>query len=316
MTSLPAPPLDPLPPWPGTERRYGRYTLHVRSAGSGQPAVFVHGLGGSATNWTDLMALLDGELAGLAPDLPGHGRSPASPGAGYALRVHAAAVEALIEGSTGGPVHLFGNSLGGAAATLVAARRPDLVRSLTLISPAFPQLDPRRAADTRVGALLIPGVEHLARRQLAAIPVEQRVRSVLDLCYYEPSLVHPQRVEQEAAEARARMALPHAEIAFVRSLRGLILAYLRPGRRSLWREAGRVAAPVQLIWGRHDRLVPAGLAPRVQRAFRRAPGGARLEVFPDAGHVAQMERPERTAAVIHDFLATLAEPIQRTGRQA
>lgn len=313
---LPGPDQDPLPPWPGQRRRVGRYDLHVRAAGLGEAAVFVHGLGGSSTNWTDLMALLGDRLEGLAPDLPGHGHSPAAPDGRYALRNHAAAVEALIDDWGRGPVHVVGNSLGGAVVTVLAGRRPDLIRSLTLISPAFPQLDPRQASDTRVAALLLPGIEKLARKRLARIPVEQRTRGVLELCYFDVARVHERRLAEEAAEAKARMSQPYAEVAFIRSLRGLIRSYLWWGSRSLWSSAGRVTAPVQLIWGEHDKLVPVTLAPRVQGAFARAHGGARLAVFEQAGHVAQMELPEQTAELVRatlDQAWNAAEPVDSSG---
>lgn len=292
----------PLPPWPGEVRSAGAFRLFVRSGGAGEPAVYVHGLGGSSTNWTDLMGLLD--LEGLAPDLPGHGRSPASPDGRYRLSTHVAAVTALIESTGRGPVHLFGNSLGGAASTLVAARRPDLVRSLTLISPAFPQLDPRRISEARMALLLLPGAPRLARRMAARVSPEDRVRAVLELCYADPSRITPERMAEATADARRHADDDWAEQAFVSSARGLIASYLLPGRRSLWSAAGRVAAPVTLIWGAQDALVPVSIAPRVRAAFGRAAGGASLDVFEDAGHVAQMELPERTASVVCSHTAT------------
>ena len=292
----------PLPPWPGEVRRAGTFRLFVRSGGAGEPAVYVHGLGGSSTNWTDLMGLLD--LEGLAPDLPGHGRSPASPNGRYRLSTHVAAVTALIESTGRGPVHLFGNSLGGAASTFVAARRPDLVRSLTLISPAFPQLDPRRISEARMALLLLPGAPRLARRMAARVPPEERVRSVLELCYADPSRITPERMAEATADARRHADDDWAEQAFVSSARGLVASYLLPRRRSLWSAAGLVTAPVTLIWGAQDVLVPVAIAPRVQAAFGRAAGGASLEVFDDAGHVAQMELPERTASVVRSHTAT------------
>lgn len=304
MISLPPPTETPLPLWPGHHRRVGAYDLYVRQAGAsgGEPAVFVHGLGGSSTNWTDLMALLDDRLDSVAPDLPGHGRSPGSPTGRYRLTTHVHAVESLLAGDGRRPVHLVGNSLGGAVATLVAARRPDLVRSLTLISPAFPQLDPRKVGDPRMALLFLPGVGRLVRKRMQQVPVEVRTKSVLALCYADASRIHPQRLAEEIDEARRRAGDAWVEAAFIGSLRGLIGAYLLPGRRSLWASAGRVTAPVQLIWGRQDRLVPVAIAPKVQRAFARSPGGARLEIFDDAGHVAQMEQPSHTAEIVREFL--------------
>ena len=53
-------------PWPREDVLVANGTLSVRhaaplDAGSAEPALFVHGLGGNATNWTDLMALLQGK---------------------------------------------------------------------------------------------------------------------------------------------------------------------------------------------------------------------------------------------------------------
>ncbi len=303
------PTLEPWTPWPGDLRDTGRQRLFVREHGTGEPAVLVHGLGGSSTNWTDTMGLLGDRLACLAPDLPGHGRSPASVTGRYGLPTHVAAVIALIESSGRGPVHLVGNSLGGATATLVAARRPDLVTSLILVSPAFPQLDPRRARELQLAGLLLPGAAHLADRMLDRIPVEQRVRGVLELCYADPSRITPERMAEAVEDGRLHAQDDWAARAFVSSARGLIASYLLPGRRSIWSAARSVTAPVLLVWGAQDRLVPVAIAPKVHTAFAHARGGARLEVFPDAGHVAMMEQPERFASVTRSFLDGVAPDI-------
>jgi pimeloyl-ACP methyl ester carboxylesterase len=132
----------PIPQWPGELVRLGDREVFVRMAPSGRdgadPALFVHGLAGSSANWTDLMGLLSDEVTGDAVDLPGFGHSPPPPDRDYSVDAHTITVARLIEKRGRGPVHLFGNSLGGAIATRLAGTRPDLVRSLTLISP-----DPR-----------------------------------------------------------------------------------------------------------------------------------------------------------------------------
>ena len=75
---------EPIPAWPGEFVGLGDGEVFVRTAEVGdgaEPALFVHGFGGSSTNWTDLMHLLStsGDGAGVvcdALDLPGFGRSP------------------------------------------------------------------------------------------------------------------------------------------------------------------------------------------------------------------------------------------------
>jgi pimeloyl-ACP methyl ester carboxylesterase len=118
------------------------------------------------------------------------------------------------------------------------------------------------------------------------------------MCYFAPERMPPERRRDAVVEAARRATLPWSDAAFAGSLRGLIGSYGGPGRRGLWSEAAAVAAPVLLVWGRHDRLVPVAVADRAVRTFP----DARLVVFEDVGHVSQMEKPEETAAAVRRFL--------------
>lgn len=278
-----------LPPWPGLVEE-GVFVRRTPATGA-EPAVFVHGLGGASTNWTDLMGLLAGHVDGAALDLPGFGHSPPPPSQSYALRTHVRAVIDLLERQARGPVHLFGNSLGGTVATRVAARRPDLVRTLTLVSPALPSLRPRRGVDARMPLLLVPGISTLLSRRLAEVTPEQRAKAVIDLCYAQPSLVPEEHRREAIEEITRRAGLAHGETAFTGSLRGMIGAWLERGPRNLWRQAGTVRVPTLLIWGTEDRLVDVSLAPKALAAFPES----RLLVLPNVGHVAQLEQPETCA---------------------
>lgn len=298
MSQRPLPSYDGVRPvWPGTTVG----PLHVRFGPSGgEPGLFVHGLGGSSTNWTDLMGLLEGVVDGEAVDLPGFGRSEPPASGRYTLGAHTRAVVEHLERRGRGPVHLFGNSLGGAVSLRVAADRPDLVRTLTLVSPALPNLRRARGSDPRLPLLLLPGLSAVAGRRLAAQSPEQRARAVLELCFGDPSAIPVQRLAEAATEVRRRNALSHTQDAFAASLRGLIGSYVLRGERSMWARAARVTAPTLLVWGDRDRLVDVALAPRAARTIP----DTRLLVLPGIGHVAQMERPE---VVARAFLGLLEE---------
>ena len=291
----------PLALWPGEQVD----RLHVRRgpAEGGEPALMVHGLGGSSANWTDLVGVLRGHVEAEVVDLPGFGRSAPPADGRYTVGAHARAVIRHLEGSGRGPVHLFGNSLGGAVSTRVAADRPDLVRTLTLVSPALPDLRPKRGTDPRLPLLLLPGVRTAAARRLAGQTAEERARAVLALCFADPSAVHPQRLAEAVAEVRRRAALPYAEQAFTASLRGLVASYLVRGPGALWERAARVQAPTLLVWGAQDRLVDVGIAPRAAQTFP----DARLLVLDGVGHVAQMERPEVVARAFLGMLEQIAD---------
>ncbi|MGW7406314.1 alpha/beta fold hydrolase [Streptomyces sp. NPDC054833] len=283
-------------------------TLSIRSRPPAReglpPALYVHGLGGSSQNWSALMEGLHGVVAGEAVDLPGFGDSPPPDDGDYSITGHARAVIRYLDATGRGPVHLFGNSLGGAVATRVSAVRPDLVRTLTLVSPALPELRVQRTA-VPTGLLGVPGVAALFTRLTKEWTAEQRVRGVLGLCYGDPGRVTPEAFGHAVDELERRLQLPYFWDAMARSARGLVNAYTLGGQHGLWRQAERVLAPTLLIYGGRDQLVGYRMAQRAARAFR----DSRLLSLPDAGHVAMMEYPEAVAAAFRELLADLGESV-------
>lgn len=289
-----------VPPWPGRAEVVDGAVTYVRetpaTAPGAQPALYVHGLGGSSQNWTDLADLLAHRLAGQAIDLPGFGRS--DPAERYTVAAFADRVIRWIEYADRGPVHLFGNSLGGAISVRVAAVRPDLVRTLTLISPALPFLDPRRSVQARYLPLLaVPRADRLAARRLARMDPEELARMVLHACFADPQRLPLQRLAEAEEEAKLRTTVPHHSVAYVRTMRGLVGTFLRaylPGSNSLWRIARGVTAPTLVIGGRQDQLVDVRVATRTAQAIP----DSRLVVLDGVGHVAQMEVPRVVARAV------------------
>ena len=230
---------EPVPVWPGEFVGLPDVgNIFVRSAPAlsenAQPAVFVHGLGGASTNWTDLMDVLRRPAAGgskpdlpaldgEALDLPGFGYSPVPADGDYSVTGRARAVIGLIEQRRNGPVHLVGNSLGGAVCTRVAALRPDLIRTLTLISPALPDLWPR-PLPLRVSVLCAPGLGAWVLRRVGLIPAEVRTATVVKDVYADPALMHPVRYAEATAEVLRRDELDYHNAVMIASARG-------PGRR-------------------------------------------------------------------------------------
>lgn len=309
-----------VPAWPREEvtlprdARHGvrRFRLSVRhappAAGDAEPAVLLHGLGGASTNWTDVMAALRDRIDAVAPDLPGFGWSPPPDDGDYSPDGHARAVRHLVEDLAdrhAGPVHLAGNSLGGAVALRLAATRPGLVRSLTLVSPALPDLRPR-AATVGFPVVTTPLLGPWLQRRLLTMDPQRRVRQVLRLCYADPSSVPPQRLAEAAEEVRRRALLPHAVDAGVASLRGLLGDYVRGGPGGVWALARQVRCPVLLVYGSRDRLVPVRHAPRAGAAF----GDSRVVVLPRSGHVSQMEHP----GLVADAMRALFDAAAADGR--
>jgi pimeloyl-ACP methyl ester carboxylesterase len=291
----------PAAPWPREDLSLPGRTLSVRHAAPPEPgfpaAVYVHGLGGSSLNWTDLMGRLQPFTDGWAVDLGGFGQSPPPRDGDMTPAGHARSIVEFIAHLDNGPVHLFGNSLGGAVALQLAARRPDLVRSLTLISPALPALFATKA-NFHLPVIAVPGVgERLVPRYLEN-DAGGRVRGTIAVTFADPSRVSAQRLAEAIEEVKGRDHLTYVSDVFLRSLRGLLRTFVDVGPNRPWKLAERVTCPTLVIYGRKDPLVDPRSAHRVTRHFR----DARVVVLPDSGHVAQMEHPEFVAAAWERFL--------------
>ncbi len=298
-----------IPHWPGRLVNLGDHQVYVRSVPAPQepahqepahqePALCVHGLEGSSRNWTDLMDLLRPELACEALDLPGFGDSPPRRDGRYSITALAQTVTTLIEKQGRGPVHLIGNSLGGAVCVRVAATRPELIRTLTLISPALPVLRPRLDL-LRFPVMSLPWFGVRVIRQYQVLPPERRVADVITTCFSDPGLFPRARFSAEVAELTRRDTLDYAVAALVGSVRALTTEFGRKGRHSAWRDAARITAPSLIIYGSHDRVVDPRNAGRAAHAF----SNAKIVVLPGTGHVAQMERPGLVATEIGMLLA-------------
>jgi pimeloyl-ACP methyl ester carboxylesterase len=295
---------EPIPHWPGElVPLSGDHQVYVRSTPDegGEPALFVHGLAGSSRNWTDLMDLLRPRLACDAVDLPGFGDSPPRPDGRYSIAALAQTVTALIERRAGrGPVHLIANSLGGAVAVKLAAARPELVKTLTLISPALPESRPRLDL-IRFPLVSLPQVGPRLLRKYETLPPQARVADVIATCYADPALFPSARFAVEVAELARRDTLDYPTAALIGAVRTLTAEFFRA---RAWRDAARITAPTLVIYGSQDRLVDARMAGRAAHAF----SGARIVVLPRTAHVAHMEHPAQVAAEIDALLAGIPAP--------
>jgi pimeloyl-ACP methyl ester carboxylesterase len=272
------------------------YVRHADPATTGlPPAVMVHGLGGSSTNWTALMGELRDLLDQWAIDLPGYGESP--PRRRHSVTAFAGVLTSYLD-RFGRPVHLLGNSMGGLVSVLVAARRPDLVATLTLISPAMPNLRQPHAAR----GMALVAVPRLGERLLArsnAMPVQQQVRQLAGILYGDPDSIEPDQLTVAAQERERWLGQEHADAVLLQSLRSIVRHYAVPRWRSAWASARLVSCPTLVMVGGRDALVHASTAAR----WRRILPTARVVHLPTTGHVAMMERPGLVASLVREHIA-------------
>lgn len=259
----------------------------TRGPGPHEPAILIHGLEGNALNWVDLADALADRLDCVAVDLPGFGSSAPASGGDYSIAAHARAAAAVArELFPATPVHVLGNSMGGAVAVELAAHNPELVRTLCLISPALPSLRPR-PANAHLPVMAIPRVGEAMYARYRRVGVGQRVDASYGVCFADPARLAPQRRAETEAEVARRDALPWVREAFISSVRGLLATFVDRSRERPWTLAGRITAPTLVIYGRRDRLVDSRASRRVTTAFP----NAHVVVIRDAGHLAQVEQP-------------------------
>jgi pimeloyl-ACP methyl ester carboxylesterase len=265
--------------------RTRKASLSILRAGSGEPLICIHGLGGTKASFLPTVAALADRHRVIAMDLPGFGESNKPITAPYDAPYFARSVTSLMDALEIDSAHVIGNSLGGRVAIEMGLLDPERVRSLVLLSPALawlrdrplkwllqlplPRLGliqptPRWAAEPIVRRL-IPGAE----RGWVAAGVDEFLR-----CYLTP---------------RGRAA-------FYESLRNIYLDEPN-GEDGFWTRLGDLECDTMFIWGRNDTLVPLAFMKHVERVLPRA---RHIEL--DCGHVPQLERPRETHAVIREFV--------------
>ncbi|QSQ13629.1 alpha/beta fold hydrolase [Myxococcus landrumensis] len=259
--------------------------LRVLEGGHGPTVLLLHGRGGAASTWFAYLTALARTHRVLAVDLPGFGMSSSGGGTVHSaeegVRFFTDPVEALLEQLAPGPVSVVGHSLGGLVGLELALRTRVPVERLVLLDAMGLGPDMTRKAR----AFFRAGPERLARslgpwawaRMMppAPTPLGQRLGAL------EYELMSIPGGRDEAAHAFDKL-VPLTGPVFHRQ-----------------EKLTQVTAPVLLIWGEREEVLPVSLA---EEALRRFPN-ARL-VRMDAAHSPHHERPERVLPELKSFLET------------
>lgn len=274
---------------------------YAEFGGGGEPMVLVHGLGGSLANWLTVAAALSERFRVFALDLAGFGHSPLA-GRAVSVKANVDLVGRFLDRVVGGPAIVAGNSMGGLIAAMLGAMRPDVVSRLILVNAALspPPGAPIDPLVTAVFAMyMMPFAGTLALRfHAATVTPERSVEDALRFCGADPAKVPPEVFEAHVALARDRLAMPWAHGAFLTAARSLIATTARRQRLEATLQA--IRAPTLIIQGSRDRLVPLATA---QRAARLRPDWT-LAVLDGAGHVPQIEMPDRWLEAVRGWLGT------------
>ncbi len=249
--------------------------------------VLLHGFLGLPDSWNEVVAWLGARERVLRPALLGHGAGPweTLPGS-FDAEVERIATRMAVDGERA--AHLVGYSMGARVALVLAARHPELVSRLTLISgtAGLDDDDERRAraiADDRLASEM---------RELG-LPAFVRAWEAL------PLFATQQRLAPGARARHRARRLAHREDRVARALETL-----SPGRMPVMTKLlGAIEPPVTLVAGSLDPKF-TGIARAIAPLFARA----RVRIVDGAGHDPCLERPRELAALLSDNPFTEISP--------
>ncbi|HQR03105.1 MAG: alpha/beta fold hydrolase [Proteobacteria bacterium] len=251
--------------------------LHHLSTGEGEAVVLIHGFGLDLRVWDDLVPWLAARHRVIRYDLRGFGRSPL-PGADYA---HADDLAILLDHLGIARAHVLGISMGGWIATHFALTHPQRLNRLVLVSPAL------------IGWEWLP--DWKARwSEVKRVAREQGIEAAR-----QQWLAHPLFASlQMQPAARARLAALVADYSGWHWLN----AHLDPQQPIAPPDIERldqIRAPTLVLRGERDLEDFQCCADILTDNIP----GARSEVIVGAGHLLDLEQPERFGRIVADFLA-------------
>jgi pyruvate dehydrogenase E2 component (dihydrolipoamide acetyltransferase) len=258
-------------PQPEKAQIGGRTVRYLKIGDGGTPAVLIHGFGGDLNNWLFNHADLAAHRTVYALDLPGHGESTKAVESGSADEL-ADSVIAFLADRGVERAHLVGHSMGSLVAMTVAAKAPERVASLALISGA--------GLGNEINREYIEG--------FVAGNSRNSLKPHLTKLFADGSLVTRQLVEDIVKYKRLE--------GVSETLQKIASSAFKDGaqQRSYRDRVDKLAPRTLVIWGELDQIIPASHAQGL-------PGDIRVHVLPGKGHMVQMESASEVNRLLNDF---------------
>jgi 3-oxoadipate enol-lactonase len=246
-------------------------------AGSGDLVLFLHGIGGNRTNWHDQLPHFSPFCHAVAWDARGYGLSDDYQGA-LDFSNFSADLLRLIDFLEADKAHIVGLSMGGRIAQDFYPRHPGRVKSLVLCD-TFPGFTEEFGPQQREEFIRIrkqPLVEGKEPSDIAPVVAQTLIGE-------DASPAHFQRLVESIGALHKH--------SYIKTLE----ATTRYDRVA---NLPDIAVPTLLVYGGDDRLTPPAIGERMAAQIP----DARLEVIDGAGHLVNIEAPERFNRIVLDFL--------------
>jgi len=236
--------------------------------------ILMHGLGGYAERWSNVMPHLSKKFHIFAPDLIGYGQSD-KPSVDYTLEFFVKFVFDFMETLGIQKTYMIGTSLGGQIVAECAATQSPAIEKIVLISPAGIM---RRSTPT------------LDAYTMAALyPTKESVKNAYQM------MVGPGKEVSEISIERFvnNMSRPNAKMVFLSTLIGLKNA------PDICEKLGNIRVPTLLIWGKEDNLIPF----EYSQQFVSSINNCKFIPMEGCGHSPYVEDPEKLSKLVIKFLS-------------
>ncbi len=252
--------------------------LNFIKQGHGPMVVLSHALGCDLGMWDGVAALLASRYTVLRYDHRGHGQSPA-PAGPYSLDMLADDAAQLIREHSNDPVHFVGLSMGGMTAQALAARHPELVKSITIANAASHYDDAAKAMwQARVKTVLEQGVSAISDGAMQRWFTPEFRADVAGGGAAQVATLRA-RLEKTSAPAYAASCDAVSNIDFRASNQ-------------------QIVCPALVIGGTRDEATPLEKSEAIADSIK----GSKLRTL-DAAHLSAVEQPEAFADLLTDFFS-------------
>jgi pimeloyl-ACP methyl ester carboxylesterase len=286
----------------GTQVHTVRGGLRSADGGADVPHLFIHGLGGGATNWFEIMGALGTDREVITMDLPGFGRTVPPRFSAARVRANARFIPAFMDALGIERAIFHGNSMGGMLTALLAGIDPHRIERAIMVAPALPTAKSDLThlpgpVFRRFAPFVVPGVGSTVLRALwSRADVDMLMRDALELTVADPDRLSGPMLAIMRENIQLGKRSPWRVESLAYAVESLVAALL--GGREL--DAGVRAMPsgTLLVWGDADALVGR---PVIDHLQARRPDWI-YATLPGIGHVPMMEDADRYVAVVRAWL--------------
>ncbi len=259
--------------------------IHHLKIGSGPPLLLLHGLFDTGQTWDRLVPQLSDRFTLYAIDLPGFGKTPLPKRWSNSFSAMVDAVLGFLDKQGIAKISLVGNSMGGSLSLAICEAAPKRVDRIILLNPfGLPQVP-----------VAVKSARSLMGRLLPYLLLEPAIRQCAKVIFSR-ALFDKDRLTSEALEQRVE---PFASLQQRRNLFRFLREISTETIKVIDDKVPSILQPVLILWGKEDGWLSQD---HWMHLKDRLPN-ARVQLFPDCGHLPQIEKPEDVATTIVAFLS-------------